>query len=144
MISFRFPLQKALDFRRQQLDAEESRFKRQAAALSALDRARADLRAASLREEASIRGAASPAGHELAALSAFHLGVQKREREIAALRVECEKQLVARQAALLEARRRCRLMERLRERRLGEWTAARDKELEEMAAESFLAQWPRR
>ncbi len=31
---------------------------------------------------------------------------------------------------MLEARRRCRLLERLKERRLAEWTAERDHELE--------------
>jgi hypothetical protein len=42
---------------------------------------------------------------------------------------------------MLEARRRCRLLERLKERRLAEWTSARDRELEEVASESFLARW---
>jgi hypothetical protein len=45
---------------------------------------------------------------------------------------------------MLEARRRCRLLERLKERRLTEWTAGRDHELEEIAAESYLARWSRR
>ena len=44
---------------------------------------------------------------------------------------------------MLEARRRCRLLERLKERRLAEWTAERDQELEEMAAETYLARWSR-
>jgi hypothetical protein len=42
---------------------------------------------------------------------------------------------------MLEARRRCRLLERLRERRWDEWKAAADRELEETAAESYLARW---
>jgi hypothetical protein len=44
----------------------------------------------------------------------------------------------------LEARRRCRLLERLRERRWTEWQLARDRELEELASDSYLAQWNRR
>ena len=43
--------------------------------------------------------------------------------------------------AMLEARRRCRLLERLKDRRLAEWSKARDRELEELASESFLARW---
>jgi hypothetical protein len=45
---------------------------------------------------------------------------------------------------MLEARRRCRLLERLKEHRLTEWTAERDREVEEIAAESYLARWSRR
>jgi hypothetical protein len=44
---------------------------------------------------------------------------------------------------MLEARRRSRLLDRLRERRLEEWEATRDKELDEIASESYLAQWNR-
>jgi hypothetical protein len=45
---------------------------------------------------------------------------------------------------MLEARRRLRLLERLKDRRMAEWRAARDKELEELASESYLAKWQRR
>ena len=44
---------------------------------------------------------------------------------------------------MLEARRRCRLLERLKERRLADWTAERNRQLEEVASESFLARWRR-
>jgi hypothetical protein len=43
----------------------------------------------------------------------------------------------------MEARRRCRLLEKLKERRRAEWEKARDRELEELASESFLARWNR-
>jgi hypothetical protein len=58
--------------------------------------------------------------------------------------VECLKELAARQAALLEDRRRCRLLERLKERRWAEWQLARDRDLEDLASDSYLAQWTRR
>jgi hypothetical protein len=47
------------------------------------------------------------------------------------------------QQTMLEARRRCRLLERLKERRMAEWTVARDHELDDIAAESYLARWSR-
>jgi hypothetical protein len=49
--------------------------------------------------------------------------------------------LAAQQKQMLEARRRCRLLERLKDRRLTEWKAAEAHELEEVAAESYLARW---
>ncbi len=67
-----------------------------------------------------------------------------RVKELALKRLECQKELAAQQAALVEARRRCRLLERLKERRATEWRSAADRELEELASDSYLAQWARR
>jgi hypothetical protein len=57
--------------------------------------------------------------------------------------VECQKTFETQQSIMLEARRRCRLLERLKDRRLADWTSARDHELDELASESFLAKWAR-
>jgi hypothetical protein len=58
--------------------------------------------------------------------------------------LEAAQKLAEQQKLMLEARRRCRLLERLKERRFTEWTATRDREVEEIAAESYLARWGRR
>ena len=84
------------------------------------------------------------AGRDLAALGRFRLLVQSREKQISLQRAGCQRELAVRKTAMLEARRRCRLLERLKERRLAEWTLARDRELEEVASESYLARWARR
>jgi hypothetical protein len=83
-------------------------------------------------------------GRDLAALDHFRLRVKNDEARIAAQRVEAAREAAARQEAMLTARRRSRLLDRLRERRLEDWEAARDRELDEIASESFLAQWNRR
>ena len=49
--------------------------------------------------------------------------------------------MAAGRSAMLEARRRFRLLERLKQRRLEDWRLAGDKELEELASESYLARW---
>ena len=144
MNSFRFPLQKALDWRRTQLELEEIQFRQALAALAELDRARAELEAAGIRAEVAVRNWNPVAGGDLTALGSFRLRVRMEEKNLAARRGEYERKLAVRQAAMLEARRRCRLLERLRERRLSEWQAAADRELEELAAETFLSQWNRR
>ena len=51
------------------------------------------------------------------------------------------KKLAEQQKIMLEACRRSRLLERLKERRLVEWRGACDREVDELAAESFLAKW---
>jgi flagellar export protein FliJ len=143
MSGFRFSLEKALDLRRLQLELEESKFQQQAAALLELDRIRDQMRASRASAEAQVRIGGTALGLDLAALGAFRLHVQAKEKELAQRRVEGEKKLEERRNAMLEARRRCRLLERLKERRKGEWDTAFNRELEAVAAESFLAQWNR-
>ena len=144
MTSFRFRLQKVLDWRRVQLELEEVKFKQAAAGVPELDRALVELRAAMGEQETQLRGAQLTTGLDWAALGFYRMDVKKDEREIANKRVEAAKKLAVQQAAMLEARQRCRLLERLKERRLSEWEAASDRELDETAAESYLAQWSRR
>lgn len=144
MNAFRFPLQKALEWRRKQLELEEAHFKQQAAAVAALDRRRAETEAAGIRAEIEVRQWGNVAGRDLAALDRFRLRVKSDEARIAQERAEAARVLAERQQTMLEARRRTRLLDRLRERRLEEWESARNRELEDMAGESFLAGWNRR
>jgi len=142
--SFQFPLQRALEWRRTELQLAEARLHQQLAELAELDRARAELEAAGIRTEVEVREFNPLAGRDLTALGSFRLLIKVREKEIAGRRVECRRELAARRAGLSEARRRCRLLERLKERRWTEWQLARDRELEELASDSYLAQWNRR
>jgi len=144
MTAFRFPLQKALEWRQTQLELAEACLRQQSAALAQWDRARAEMEAAGIRAEVEVRDWSPVAGRDLAALGAFRLRVRRREKEIDAQRLACRQELAVREAAMLEARRRCRLLERLKERRLAEWQSASNRELEALASESFLARWTRR
>lgn len=141
MTSFRFPLERVLEWRRTELELADARFKQQAAALAELDRQQAELEATGIRTEIEVREWRPVSGSDLAALGGFRLELRKRQRGLAARRAECRKELARRQEAMLEARRRLRLLERLKERRLAEWRAAWDRELDEQAAMSYLARW---
>jgi len=144
MTRFHFRLQKVLEWREKQLEVEDIRLKQQIARVAGLDQARAEIESAGLQAETELRSLAAVSGQELAALAGFRQFVKSRAIQIAAQRAEALKQLEAQQNAVLEARRRCRLMERLKERRLAEWQAACDRELDALASESFLANWVRR
>jgi flagellar export protein FliJ len=144
MTRFQFRLQKVLEWREKQLELEDIRFKRQIAELAGLDRARADLQSAGLQAERQVRTSAVVSGRDLSALAGYRRYVQTYGRKLEAQRAEAQKQLEAQQNAMLEARRRCRLLERLKERRLSEWQLACDRELDQLASESFLALWARR
>jgi|ERR1051326_303191 flagellar export protein FliJ len=143
MNAFRFGLQKVLDWRDAALELEEARFKQQAAALAGLERARADLETTTLRMEIEVRNRSSITGSDLEALSAFRAQMQVRKKQLATRHAECRQKLLEQQNAMLKARRQCRLLERLRDRRFTEWQLAANKELEDAAAESFLARWAR-
>jgi uncharacterized sporulation protein YeaH/YhbH (DUF444 family) len=144
MKTFRFPLEKALDWRRIQLELEEVRYKQQVGALAGLDRQRAEVEASGIRAEIQVREWRPIAARDLTALGDFRLYIKARESAIARQRFEAAQKLAEQQKLMLEARRRCRLLERLKERRLAEWTTARDHEVEEIAAESYLARWSQR
>lgn len=141
MTSFRFPLQKVLDWRRTQLELEEIEYRRQLGALAELDRQRRELEAAGDAAERQVRAWNPLGGDDVAALGAFRVHVKQKELDMVTPRVERQKQVDRQQGLMLEARRRLRLLERLKERRLEEWRYARDKELEESASESYLAKW---
>jgi hypothetical protein len=144
MNAFRFPLQKVLDWRRTQLEMEEHNFRRQAAQMAGLDRASAQMTASGSAAERQVRAWNPVAGGELSALGSFRLHVKLKETELALSKAECRKELARRENLMLEARRRLRLLERLREKRLAEWTGEQDRELEALASEAYLAKWKRR
>jgi hypothetical protein len=141
---FRFALQRVLEWRRLQLELEENRFKSQRAVLAALDGERAALEAAAIGAEMQVRGWAPLRGGDLDSLSSFRQHVQNKKHRLSERREEGQRQLDAQGAAMLEARRRCRLLERLRERQWAEWRAAGDRELEQFATENYLAGLARR
>jgi len=141
MTAFRFPLERVLAWRRTQLEMEEARYRQCLDAVAALDHARAELEASGIQAEVQVRAWRPVAGGDLVALGAFRHAVRAREQQIAKRRAESAQAAAAQLKIMLEARRRCRLLERLKERRLDEWQAANDRQMEELAAESFLARW---
>ena len=129
MKAFRFRLDRVLDWRRTEMDLEESRLKQLHAAIASLDRERAELEAE--RDEASRAVLARKAidGTELHALSAYREAVKEHFVRLAQRRREREAELAAQQQKLLEARRRLRLLENLKERRRVEWNYEAERQL---------------
>jgi hypothetical protein len=144
MTSFHFRLEMVLSWRRTKLEVEEIKFKQAAADVAGKDRALSELREAAGKEESQLRSGKSTIGLDWAALGFYRLDVKNDERELERQRAESLKKLAVQQTAMLEARQCCRLMERLKERRLAEWEVANNRELDEMAAEAYLAQWSQR
>jgi flagellar export protein FliJ len=141
MTVFRFSLERVLSWRAKQLEVEEARYRQCLAQVAALDHARAEMEAAGIQAELQVRGWSPLTGNDLRALAGFRTRIREKEAEIAKKRSESAQAAEAQRKIMLVAQRRCRLLERLKEKRLAEWQAAADRELEALANEAFLARW---
>jgi flagellar export protein FliJ len=138
MKKFSFSLETARKWRERQAEIEEVRLQ----ALFAEKRAMED-RAVSLQTELEaehrrIEDTSFDAG-ELARLDDFQVWVTREKRRLGTSLSECEQRIEARRAALVEARRRFQLVDRLKEKALLEWRKTSEKEQEDLAAELYLA-----
>ena len=121
MKTFQFRLDRVLDWRRTELEMEETRLQRLHSALAAIDRERAGLESARDQAVRSLMTRASVDGSELQLLSNYRAAVQSQCARLEQKRREREQETATQQQKLLAARRRLRLLENLKDRRLAEW-----------------------
>lgn len=143
MPTFRFRLEKVLEWYTRQYELEERRFHECLAALANARQAIAALEAERLAvEREMILRSAIPA-RDLAALASYRLGAKRRAVDLNERCERCSAEVEAQRAKLQAAQRKVRLIEKLRERRLAEHVYAESRELEELAADAFFAKWAR-
>jgi hypothetical protein len=142
--AFVFPLRRALEWRRTQLELEENKLQRLTAALEELELAQVRLDLIKTRTEQAVREAGTVEARDLWALAAYRQRLMTELRALAQRKRDGEQQVTAQRGQVLEVQRQCRLLEKLEERRRAEWHADADREMEALAAESFLALWNRR
>ena len=143
MKRFHFALSHVLGFRRRQLDFEEAKLEALASERSALDAesSRLDGEAAETRRSLMVTGSAAAQDLVAADLYLRHLAAEKTRQ--AARLADWQARANKQQQAVVEARRRVRLIEKLEERQFQEWKAAADREQENLASELYLAKWKR-
>jgi flagellar biosynthesis chaperone FliJ len=109
---------------------EETRLKQLRASLAALDREKATLE--STRDEAgrALVARSSVYGSELQLLSGYNAAVKVLSARLDEKRRAGEQAAAAQQQKLLEARRRLRLLENLKDRRLVEWKYEAERQME--------------
>ncbi len=144
MQAFRFRLEKVLEWYTRQYEQEERRLTICLAALAEAKVAIASLLAERVSTERDVLSRASIAAQELAALSLYRIGAKKRELELNAVRDRCAADVEAQRIKLQAAERRVRLLEKLRERRVAEYTYAETRELEELAQDAYFSKWAAR
>jgi len=144
MQAFRFRLARVLEWYTRQYELEERRLTACLAALTDAKAAIAALLAERLAVERDMLSRKAIPARDFAALGLYRIGVRKREIELNAARERCEAEVEAQRLKLRAAERRVRLVEKLRERRLAEYTYAETRELEELASDAFFAKWAAR
>lgn len=143
MRNFRFSLEKILSWRRTELQTEEARLAALFAERTRLDAARAEIRAARERAANRMFEAEAVDGIELESLEGYR---RRMEKELIALdrrRAQSAEEIVKQRARVVDAHRSVRLLEKLKDRRLGEWRLALQRETDSLASEAFLARWRR-
>lgn len=144
MPRFRFPLENVLSWRRAELLAEETRLAPVVAEAQRLDRLREEMAGAREHAQDQLLAAGAVDGSDLAALASYRIWLGKRQAAVERQSAQCRQQVAAQRGRVVEAHRRLRLLEKLKEHRLEEWRAAEERDIENFASEAFLARWPAR
>ena len=143
MARFHFPLDKVLRWRTVELSAEEIKLKR----LVQEELRIQSLRAAMSAERSKLASAPGTMpnvnGSDLRAMTAYGLRLRREAENLAQHLVRCQSELVAQRKAYSEAKRRMRLLEELKKRKFQEWEYEQGRQLEELASESYIANWNR-
>jgi flagellar export protein FliJ len=140
---FQFSLEKVLRWRSVELTTEEAKLK---ALLQEQLHFQSQLAAVSAERSkliSSLGVMPDLRGDDLRTLTACGLRLRRTAENLAQQLLRCGRELARQRKSYSEAKRRVRLLEELRDRRLREWKYQQAAELEELASESFLANWNR-
>lgn len=143
MQRFRFRLQRVLEFRRTQQRLEEQKLEEIHGRRKRLEAERAALGSERDREAAAAQHSGSLEAGVLGSLDRYGDWVRRESARLGRQAADCARQAAEQRTAVAEARRRVRLMENLQQRQFEEWSAAFERELEALAAESHLARHAR-
>lgn len=143
MKTFRFPLQKVLEWRRLQERAEEEKLSTLQNQLAAVAHREAELALMELNAEMNLLRQEALPGSEFRALAGFQIRLRTERLSLSAMRETLGKHIAEQRKRLLRARRDHKIVESLKEKRKEQWAYMNDRELENLAAESYISNWVR-
>jgi flagellar export protein FliJ len=143
MKSFRFPLQRVLEWRALQVRTEEEKLSTIQNKLAEVLHRENALVVAQLGAEMNLLRQPSVEGSEFRALAAFQLRIRNQRISLLASRRKYEAEIAEQRKRLLKARKDCKTLENLKDRRKRTWMYLSDRELENTAAESYISNWVR-
>jgi hypothetical protein len=143
VITFKFRLQRVLDFRRAQFQIAEAACQRATAQLHAVQARNAALASRKSDTKRAFSHLSEVAGRELSPLTGWYEWTLTEQGRLMNLERAAAQELCKRRDALVEAQRKVRLLEKLEKDRRIEWQAAFDREIEELAADSTNSRYTR-
>jgi hypothetical protein len=141
MTPFRFRLDRVLEWYEDQLQREENRLAGCRDAVSRAQRALDQTRTVRSGVENALLHSSSIPSADLRALETFRLKSREDEKRLIAEFHAAESKVQAQLSIVKLANQKVRLLEKLRERRRSEHTYAVNRELEELAADTYLARF---
>jgi hypothetical protein len=143
MALFQFRLARVLDWYRERCRLEENRL-RVLAEIAARAESEIELhRNQVFAHQTAVIQSPSLQAFELTALSSFCSQAKKKEAQLSERCKNGKSSLANQRRAVLAAKQRLQLLEKLHDRRLGEHRYQEARELEELASESYLAAFVR-
>ncbi len=143
MTTFRFRLQRVLDFRRMQFQVAEGECQRAAAELAAIDSRQAALRKGKSETHQEYTQFPQTTGQQLAPLTRWDHWTEIENDRLMKLEHAARQELKKRRDILLDAQQKMRLLEKLHGNRQAQWQSAFDREVEELAADSVCSRYAR-
>jgi len=143
MARFQFSLEKVLRWRVVELTGEEAKLKALVQEQLHLQTVLAEVSAERSNLISSLGSMSDLRGDDLRTLTACGLRLRRNAENLAQQLLKCGRELGKQRKKYGEAKRRVRLLEELKARRLQEWKYEEAALLEELASESFLASWNR-
>jgi flagellar export protein FliJ len=143
MARFEFSLERVLRWRSVELAAEEAKLKQLVQEQLHLQSRLAEVSAERSNLISSLGSMPNLSGDDLRTLTACGLRLRRNAENLAQQLLRCGRDLGAQRRKYSEAKRRVRLLEELKGRRMQEWKYQEAAQLEELASESFLANWNR-
>ncbi len=143
MAQFHFSLEKILRWRAVELTREEAKLQR-----LIQEKGRVEAMLARIKNErssipASVSVLPGLQGSDLRAAAAYSLRLRQEIEKLIETRARLQDSLAAQQKKFAAAKLRLKLLEELKARRLERWQYEEARELETLAAESYLAGWNR-
>ena len=143
MKTFRFPLQRVLEWRALQLRVEEEKLAALQQQLTSLLQMREKLASERNRSQSHLFASGTAAGSDLQTWALYQARLVKQQELLKTQLLQCEKLTLEQRQRLLKARTDHRVLERLKERRWRQWVYLNDREQEDTAAEVYLSKWSR-
>jgi hypothetical protein len=141
MKSFAFRFERVFEWRQGLLDLEEAHLQRLYVESSTLEEQQRELRYSLDQVRQSIMNSQTLQSEELRALSSFHLKVSRMDLELRMNLNGLQARIAQQLAVCAEAKRQVKLLATIRTRKRTAWDRELDRELSQLADDSFAAKW---